>query len=438
MSSGIQTGAVLSYTSFNNFGTTDTFNSASASGTNTRTISVNTGAIIIGQAGVHTDVVSCGTETPGSSQTVLATLGCVTQSGNGSTNSIVTSNVSTSTSYSDTISWSNGGVFGRWLLEIDGPTGTSIGLITQCYGACGSPAVTLVNPNATHPINFNQSYTIFYEFQSGLNGFLINVTTNLAKPYSNGQQVGLGVWTASCPAGTTPFTLSCAGQLQSGSSLSSPNPSKGKLSITTNTPVVTGMWIAIGVSGVFSGLDLNQTNFGCGVNGDAGICAPPMQFTRGIIPQIISSSAPCTSPGPCNFASISATGLWSWIQGNVAVGAVPPPVSAGCLNTDLACFEFNSICALTPSNCFVGGIVYLLGYFVFIVIFLHVGVAWVKRETDMDVHIHPAFYPLVLVSLSAFMTAIGVFPVWFMILEIMITTIMFVGVVRATTGVGQS
>ncbi len=52
--------------------------------------------------------------------------------------------------------------------------------LTQCYGNCGSPAITLANTNSTKSINFNQSITLLYVFQSNLNGVILNLTTNLA------------------------------------------------------------------------------------------------------------------------------------------------------------------------------------------------------------------------------------------------------------------
>src|SRR6266699_3603860 len=41
---------------------------------------------------------------------------------------------------------------------------------TQCYGNCRSPRITLANTNSTHTINFNQTITLFYQFQSNING----------------------------------------------------------------------------------------------------------------------------------------------------------------------------------------------------------------------------------------------------------------------------
>src|SRR4029077_11415710 len=85
-------------------------------------------------------------------------------------------------------SWSGGSGCGCFMshvsLELTGVT-LSQTTVTQCYGNCGSPAVTLVNTNSSHSINFNQSITLFYEFQSNLNGFLNNITISFGKSYSN-------------------------------------------------------------------------------------------------------------------------------------------------------------------------------------------------------------------------------------------------------------
>src|SRR5439155_3702504 len=133
--------------------------------------------------------------------------------------------------------------------------------VTQCYGNCGTPAITLANTNSSHTINFNQSITLFYEFQSNLNGFIINVTTSIAKTYSNGLGVVEAIYTVpSCAIGNTPFSSVCPGYLASGWNVVG-NPTKGKLSNGNYLiPVSNGEWIGVSISATMSGLDLNDTN----------------------------------------------------------------------------------------------------------------------------------------------------------------------------------
>lgn len=302
------------------------------------------------------------------------------------------------------------------------PTGT--GSITSCYGECGIPAITLVNPNATHPVNFNQSFTLFYEFQSNLNGVLLNVTTNVAKTYNNGQQIALGVYTASCPPGTTPFTIACAGSLQPGFAISNPSVPKGRFSIGTNIPVVSGQWIAIAFTAIYSGLDLNQTNGTCGDN-TSGICASPgMFYSKGTIPQSLSQTSACnTTNSPCNFGSMSSTGLWAWINGNVVINTPLPPPSIGCINSDLACFMIASACALTPSNCFIGGAVYLFIYFTIFVAGISICISWVNSSYEVELHFPPAvFFLFFLVELFMF-TAMGLIPQYVTIVVFIFTAL---------------
>src|SRR5690242_7246848 len=86
---------------------------------------------------------------------------------------------------------------GHEVVELDPPGGTpsNLGTQTACFGNCGNPAVTLANTNSTHTVNFNQSITLFYQFQSNLNGQVLNITTNVAKSYNNGNSLILGVYT---------------------------------------------------------------------------------------------------------------------------------------------------------------------------------------------------------------------------------------------------
>src|SRR5947208_1437619 len=104
--------------------------------------------------------------------------------------------------------------------------------VTQCYGNCGNPAITLANTNSTHTVNFNQTITLFYMFQSNVNGFLLNVTTSMAKSYlaiPNGP--AFRVYTIqSCPLGQAPFSPKCTGLLQAKSpEQSTYSPLKGKI-----------------------------------------------------------------------------------------------------------------------------------------------------------------------------------------------------------------
>src|SRR5260370_11319600 len=159
------------------------------------------------------------------------------------------------------------------------PSGTTTQTVTQCYGNCGSPAITLANTNSTHTINFNQSITLFYEFQSNLNGFIINVTTNIAKQYNNGIGVIEAIYTIpSCPLGATPFSTTCPGLLASGWNVVG-NPGKGRLANGNYLiPVTNGQWVGISITATMSGLDLNDTNAGVPLfqtSGGACSCPPP-------------------------------------------------------------------------------------------------------------------------------------------------------------------
>jgi hypothetical protein len=84
--------------------------------------------------------------------------------------------------------WNAPGGFIHAVVELKGTgTGTTV-TTTQCYGNCGNPAVTIANTNSTHTINFNQTITLLYEFQSNLNGFVQNYTLNYAAICGSGNK----------------------------------------------------------------------------------------------------------------------------------------------------------------------------------------------------------------------------------------------------------
>lgn len=194
--------------------------------------------------------------------------------------------------------------------------------VTQCYGNCGTPAITLVNTNSTHTVNFNQSITLFYEFQSNLNGFVINASINFAKTYSSSSgQVGfLTIYTIpSCPLGQTPFSSSCPGLAQQG--FNGGPPSKGRFTLTVTgatIPITNGEWLAVAFSCQTSGCDLNDTNTNV-----------PQFQTNGIGPPVISQSSQTTCT--CK------TGAWLFIRGNVVSGSGPSQPSVPFCSGVLDC-----------------------------------------------------------------------------------------------------
>jgi hypothetical protein len=235
----------------------------------------------------------------------------------------------------------DGGVIGG-TFRPTGTTGTTL-TQTQCYGNCGTPAVTLANTNSTHSINFNQTITLFYEFQSNLNGFIQNVTTSVAKSYNNGQVLYLGFYAAPCPAGNLPFTNACPGSLQGTTSIT--NPLKGKASLVFtqgSISVSNGEWLGVAVSGGFSGLDLNDTNTNVNIF-----------QASGIMPAVISQNNQLTSCA-CKI------GLWGWIIGNVVTGggATGPSVTCGAGLDCILSGITNSFCTNLTAACQTGSAIF--------------------------------------------------------------------------------
>lgn len=226
-----------------------------------------------------------------------------------------------------------------------GPTQT----VTQCYGNCGSPALTLANTNSTHSTAFNQTITDFYQFQANVNGFILNATVNAANSYTNGQVIAVSVYIiTSCPVGQTPFSTGCPGLLQFSNRIQ--NPAKGQVSAVASSgqfPVSNGQWVGVGFTCLFSPCDLNDTN----------TTVNPLLQTSGFIPVSITQSS--------NTGCACKTGAWIFIRGNVVTGGGPvtPGVSAcpgiiDCILPQLA----QSLCFNPTATCVnAGGLVELVG-----------------------------------------------------------------------------
>ena len=230
-------------------------------------------------------------------------------------------------------------------LEMLGTSSAPITSISQCYGNCGSPAVTLANTNSTHSVNFNLSITLFYEFQPTITGVIVNITTSLAKAYSNGQGVIVGVYkVASCPQGATPFSQQCPGTLIQNPAFF--NPPKGKFSTPLTIAVTAGQWVGVALSATLSPLDINDTNTNV-----------PMFQTSGQTPVTITQAS--------SFTCSCKIGVWVFITGNI-IGSGVPPTSQGCTNNfaQLDCLLpalSNGECnVLTPSCQTSGSLVWII------------------------------------------------------------------------------
>lgn len=227
------------------------------------------------------------------------------------------------------------------LLELDpaGGTPSNLGTQTACFGNCGNPAITLANTNSTHTVNFNGSIELFYQFQSSLNGQVLNITANVAKTYSNGNSLVLGVYTIPiCNPGQPPFSPICPAALQKSSTIQ--NPQKGMNSFTNlAVPVSIGQWVGLAFTATFGGMDLNDTN----------TQVPMSQASDGggtLNPTVSTSTT---------FSATSKIGLWSYLTGNTITGIPPPPTTgaancSGILDCILPSVVF-SLCANQTPQC---------------------------------------------------------------------------------------
>jgi len=260
--------------------------------------------------------------------------------------------------------------------------GSQPSFLTQCYGNCGSPPVTLANTNTTHLTNWNTSITQFYAAQSNVNGFVVNVTVPVARSYSNGNGLTLGLYSVDPSCSTTPFTPQCPGFLQSSQLFT--NPSKGNVVMLTRFSISNGQWIGVSVSGSFAGLDLNDTNTNVNL----------LQVAGRTPNQIVSST---------NLGN-RLTGLYAWVQGNTVSGG-PPGSPAGC--GTIPCYLANFVNALG------GGVLGGLAAFGILFGFFGLTMLYVTRQHDSQGHIvgfalPMEFMVIIAVILMIFLSAAGV------------------------------
>jgi hypothetical protein len=290
-------------------------------------------------------------------------------------------------------------------------TGASGGIVTvtQCYGNCGTPAVTLATTNSTHGINFNQSLTLFYEFQSNVNGFVLNVTTNVQKQYSNGQTVVIGVYVIpSCSIGTTPFSSSCPGLLQFSRSIQ--NPVKGQQSLVMtggSVPVSNGQWIGVAVSGLYSPLDLNDTNTNVNIF-----------QTNGLMPAVIQTASQLVS-------CACKTGLWAFIVGNVVTGVPPTGITLPQCAGFLDCLLPNwvaSLCFSPTSGCITSSaLVWVMILSIFTSFFVWKGASNIMPGVRLPIGETFLFFALIWIFVEA---GLGLLPVFALIFLFFVVSLM--------------
>jgi len=274
--------------------------------------------------------------------------------------------------------------------------------VTQCYGNCGTPPITVVNTNTTKTINFNQSITLFYQAQSNLNGFVVNTTATVGRTYSNFISVLLGLYTVdvSCTATNLPFSTQCPGFLQKSTIFL--NPAKGRITMITNTGIQNGQWFGISVSASFQGLELNDTNTDV-----------PMYQTAGITPQVISS-----------FLSLGnrKTQVAAFVNGISILTPVPSPTE-GC--GTLLCALLDLIDGFGMGRV-AGGLLGLVILFSIMV----VGITYATRQQDKEGNITGYWFPmegfiLIFLFLTFAFSTTGILPAWVPILTFLVVAWLF-------------
>jgi hypothetical protein len=273
-------------------------------------------------------------------------------------------------------------------------TATTSSVTTQCYGNCGSPAVTIANTNSTHTTNFNQSITLFYIVQSNLNGFVANVTTQVAKSYTNGNRVAIGLYTVdpTCTASNRPFTPQCPGFLVQQQGFTT-NPAKGAFSMNSNVAIQNGQWFGVAVTGAFQGLDLNDTN----------TSVTPSQAS-GQIPTVISQYSATAALGAAKMA------LYAFVRGNsIIIGPSPGQIPAGCQSVTCG--------ILALWNALGGDVAAGLGAFLIVLGLVTGFLLYISRQHNPDGSIRGFAVPvellgIIAVALLIMFSVAGAIPAW--------------------------
>ena len=292
-----------------------------------------------------------------------------------------------------------------------GTSGSTI-TVNQCYGNCGSPAITLANTNSTHTTNFNQTIMQFYQFQSNLNGFVVNASVNVAKSYTgaSGQAIFLAIYTiSSCPTGQLPFTPSCPGN-QVGVFNGGP-PQKGKFSLFVSPnqiPVQNGQWLAIGFSCLVSSCDLNDTNTNVPLFQVNGQASPPT------LTQSFQTTCSCK------------TGAWLFIRGNVVTGAGPSQPSTAFCPGILDCLlpQWSQSWCFNPTASCVNSGGLLVATIVAVVLTFFVAKGSSEFMPSMKLPIGEVFLVMELAWIFI-MTGVGVIFVWVPIFFFFLISVLF-------------
>lgn len=381
---------------------------ASGSGSDTLSMIIQPNSFIYEAGAANNANSNCPVNTGSSGQTIRDTIGCATAGGNVINGIVMDRQYSNGGSTPSTFVWTataSSSTFFHLTVELLA-SGGSVTQVSNCYGNCGSPAVTRTNTNSTKTINFNLTQTFFYENQILFPALILNESASVACTYGtaqcpNANTLILSLYvTASQCVGAVPFTNTCPGTLVFQSSVV--NPVKGLFTIKPNYSVFGGQWIALAFSASRDQMQINDTNTAVNIFNTPG--TP-------------SSLSQATAQGT------SKANVYAWATGNTVTGGGITPAPTVCINTDFACFMIASACALTPSNCFIGGAVYLFIYFVVFVSGVSIAIAYVNREYEYEIHLPPAlFFLFFLLELFMF-TAMGLIPQYVTIVIFLFTAL---------------
>ena len=393
----------------------------SGSGSDTLTMIIQPNSFIYETLAANNGNANCPVDSGSSGQTIRDTFACAQAGGNVINGIVMDRQYTNGGSTPSTAAWSataSSSFFFHMTIELLA-SGASVTTVSNCYGNCGTPAVTTTNTNSTKGINFNITQTYFYENQVIFPALIVNMSAQIACSYGTAQcpyaeTLTLGLYATQTQCfGAVPFTPTCPAQLVASSQTIS--PSKGLFTFSVNYGVFTGQWIALGFTGSRSGLQINDTNTSVNIFNTFGF------------PATLSNVA---SQGT------SKAEVFAWAVGNTVIGGGIIPASSLCnQNVDFLCTLQQAACGLTPSNCLVGGLILGIIYSIVTIFFLEI----VLFKLGMTMGLPGGIYILIFISWMT-VWALVVGALWFIILEILTVSIIFssfMGSLAKSQGTGR-
>lgn len=170
----------------------------------------------------------------------------------------------------DPISGPSSGAFGRSTYDRTTSLGRQISLPFAVFSTSGGTTTppsscnggncgAVLSTSSTTGLNFNGTLTLFYIASAPFNGFIVNVTSYVGKPYIGTVYLGVYIVNQGCTTAAGPFSVQCPGILAASTTFQNPQ-GPVKLVFVTQVQINAGQVFAAALSATVNGLWVNDTN----------------------------------------------------------------------------------------------------------------------------------------------------------------------------------